>query len=325
MTTAHRCGLALASLLVALAPGSGLAQQGAAAPQVGAPRREPPLLGPSILRGLALTVEMSPLGRLGGEGAPPEARIPAAFVQAVRKAVPLAGRDDDAALKALRASFQVDGATIYRLDCRACHGPEGAGKPPAVASIIGSSKALSVAHHEEVMIAAGAKARPELSAQLAQQADQALRQRLSEGGKPAKLPNLEVMPAFAHLSEAEILALEGYLQQLAKAPRTAATVLTATESALRVGEHVVRGTCRICHDATGPGAGHAMMMAGLVPALVGMTEQLSLAGVVHKVRHGWAEVAGAKQNLSRMPVYPYLSDEEVEAAYLYLAYLPPGR
>ena len=133
------------------------------------------------------------------------------------------------------------------------------------------------------------------------------------------------MPAFAHLSEAEIVALEAYLQRLARAPGAPTTTPLATESALRIGEHVVRGTCRVCHDATGPSGGHAMMMAGLVPALVGMPEQLSLAGLVHKVRHGWEDMAGARKDLSRMPVYPYLSDEEVEAAYLYLAYLPASR
>jgi mono/diheme cytochrome c family protein len=241
----------------------------------------------------------------------------------VRKAARQAGRNDPAALIALRATFLVDGATIYRLNCRACHGPDGAGKPPAVASIIGPSLALSPAHHEEVMRAAGARARPELSQQLAQQADQVLRQRLAEGGKSAKLPNLEVMPTFAHLSQVEIAALEVYLMQLAKAPNVGQKPSKASESALRIGEHVVRGTCRICHDATGSGAGHTAMMAGLVPALVGIPEQMSLEAVVHKVRHGWNAMAGLGHELSRMPVYPYLSDEEVAAAYLYLAYLPP--
>jgi hypothetical protein len=50
---------------------------------------------------------------------------------------------------------------------------------------------------------------------------------------------------------------------------------------------------------------------------------MSLDGVVHKVRHGWTSLAGMATPASRMPVYSYLSDEEVAAAYLYLAYLPP--
>jgi cbb3-type cytochrome oxidase cytochrome c subunit len=34
-------------------------------------------------------------------------------------------------------------------------------------------------------------------------------------------------------------------------------------------------------------------------------------------------MAGMATPASRMPTYPYLSDEEVAAAYLYLNYLPP--
>jgi mono/diheme cytochrome c family protein len=308
-------GLATAALLACLAPPAALAQAGRAAQAL-------PLRGPSILRSLAMTVDMSPLGRLGGEETP-DVQISMDFARAVRKAVAQAGRDDAAALATLRASFPADGATIYRLSCRACHGPQGVGEPPAVASILGPSLALSPAHHEKMMQAAGAHARPELSQELAQQADQTLRERLAHGGKAATLPNLEVMPAFAHLSQPEIAALEAYLMQLAKAPGAPPSPPTAPESALRIGEHVVRGTCRVCHDATGSSAGHTAMMAGLIPALVNIPQQMSLEAVVHKVRHGWSAMAGLGHQLSRMPVYPYLSDEEVAAAYLYLAYLPP--
>jgi mono/diheme cytochrome c family protein len=263
------------------------------------------------------------MGRVGGDGQPPASQIPAAFTDAVRKALAQAGRNDEAALRALGSGFQVDGATLYRLNCRSCHGPDGAGKPPAIASLVGPSLALSAAHHEERMLAAGARVNPELARQLAEQADQALRQRLSEGGKKPKLPYLETMPAFAHLSGAEVAALEGYLKKLARVPGGEPRPTQVSETALRIGEHVVRGTCRVCHDATGPSAGHALMMAGLIPALVNLPEQMSLEAVVFKVRHGWNAMAGASQKLSRMPVSPYLSDEEVAAAYLYLAYLPP--
>jgi mono/diheme cytochrome c family protein len=313
-----RCGGLAALALLLLAGAAAAAQE---------PERRPasalPLTGPSILRSLALGIDMSPLGRLGGEGQATEGRLPADFAAAVRKAAGQAGRNDEAARAALEATFQVDGAAIYRLDCRACHGADGTGKPPAVASILGPARALSPAQHEEAMRAAGARPRPEMAKELAQQADQALRQRLAEGGKKAKLPYLEVMPAFAHLTPSEIAALEEYLKQLARAPGVARPTLRTPESALRIGEHVVRGTCRICHDATGSGAGHSMMMAGLVPALIGMPEQLSLEAMVHKVRHGWQAMAGLSHQMSRMPIYPYLSDEEVAAAYLYLAYIPP--
>jgi mono/diheme cytochrome c family protein len=311
--------MVLAPLFCLLVPIHAAAQQG------GASQPEPslPLTGPSVLRSLALTVDMSPLGRLGGEGAPPADGIPALFTSSVRKAFTQAGRDDDAALAALKVPFQVDGATLYRVSCRSCHGVDGTGKPPAVASIIGPSLALSPAHHEERMRVAGGRVRPQMAEQLAQQADLSLRQRLSEGGKKPNLPYLETMPAFAHLSDAEVTALEAYLKELARAPGRPASSPTAPMSAMRIGEHVVRGTCRVCHDGTGPGGGHSLMMAGLVPSLSGLPNQLSLEGVVHKVRHGWNAMAGVAHGVSRMPVFAYLTDEEVAAAYLYLTYLPP--
>jgi hypothetical protein len=65
------------------------------------------------------------------------------------------------------------------------------------------------------------------------------------------------------------------------------------------------------------------MMAGLVPALANLPTQMSLDGVVHKVRHGWTSMVGMATPASRMPIFAYLTDEEAAAAYLYLAYLPP--
>ena len=130
------------------------------------------------------------------------------------------------------------------------------------------------------------------------------------------------MPPFLHLSEAEIAALVDYLKGLGGAPGSTLRNVRVTESAARIGEHLVQGTCRICHDATGPGAGHRMMMAGRIPALASIPGELSLEAVVHKVRHGWSDLATMAHQLSRMPVFSYVSDEEA-AAYAYLAYYPP--
>jgi len=304
-------------------PSAAVAQAAPPAPPA-PPGTVQPLSGPSILRALALTVEGNQLGRLGGEG-PPRSTLPQAFVESVRKALTQAGSRNDAALQSLRATFPVSGADIYRLNCRSCHGPTGAGKPPAIASIIGPARALSPAQHEAVMKAAGSQANPELARQLAMHAEELLRERLAKGGVTPKLPYLETMPPFAYLSEQEVVVLADYLKELGGIVAKGTAVQTVNQSAMRIGEQVVRGTCRICHDATGMGGGQAMMMAGLVPALANLPEQMSLDGVVHKVRHGWTSMAGMAQPSSRMPIFAYLSDEEVAAAYLYLAYLPPQK
>jgi mono/diheme cytochrome c family protein len=311
----------LVLLLSTSTPALALAQTAPPAPAA-SPGTAQPLSGPSILRGLALTVEMSPLGRLGGDG-PPRSSLPQAFVDSVRKALTQAGFRDEAALQNLRATFPVSGADIYRLNCRSCHGPTGSGKPPAIASIIGLARALSPAQHEAAVKAAGAEPKPQLAQQLALHAEAVLRERLAKGGVKPKLPYLETMPPFAYLSEQEVVALADYLKQLGGVAGKGAAVQKVNQSAMRIGEQVVRGTCRVCHDATGMSGGHAMMMAGLVPALANLPEQMSLDGVVHKVRHGWTSMVGMASPASRMPIFAYLSDEEVAAAYLYLAYLPP--
>jgi mono/diheme cytochrome c family protein len=308
-------------LLAVSIPAVAVAQAASPVPAVsaGTPR---PLSGPSVLRTLGLTVEGNPLGRLGGDG-PPRSALPQAFVDSVRKALTQAGVRDEASLQNLHARFTVSGADIYRLNCRSCHGPAGVGKPPAIASIIGWARALSPAQHEEVMKAAGSEPNPQPAQLLALHAEEALRERLAKGGVKPKLPYLETMPPFAYLSEPEVVALEDYLKQLGGVAGKGTAVQTVDQSAIRIGEQVVRGTCRICHDATGMSGGHALMMAGLVPALGNLPEQMSLDGVVHKVRHGWTSMVGMARPASRMPIFAYLTDEEVAAAYLYLAYLPP--
>jgi mono/diheme cytochrome c family protein len=267
------------------------------------------------LRILAITVDTTQLGHMGGTGPPGEYEGASAFHEAVRRTVTLAGTRDAAARKSLETPFPVGGADIYRLNCRSCHGARGEGMAPEVASIIGLAGALSQAVIEKNMRAAVGHVRPDLAKQLAEQAEQLLRERLRNGGK--------AMPPFVHLSGPEIDALIDYLRGLGGAPTSTLRNARATESAARIGEHLVQGTCRICHDATGPGAGHMMMMAGRIPALANIPDQLSLEAVVHKVRYGWSDMAGLSHQLSRMPTFSYVSDWEVAAAYAYLAYYPP--
>ena len=317
MVTIRRTPWKLALLLLALSAGPAGAEPAAVRTTL------LPFTGPSILRGLSLTVDTSPLGRIGGtsEGAA-ASQLPPAFVATVRKALQQAGTNDLAARKLLRTAIAISGADLYRLNCRSCHGPTGAGKPPAIASIIGPSKALAPAQHEKMMRAAGAEPRPELARQLAQHAEASLQARLSEGGKKPAADHLETMPPFAYIDEPQILALEDFLKALAGVAAKGANGRLAGESVLGVGEQVVRGTCRVCHDATGLGTSHGPMLTGPIPALTSLPERMSIEGVVQKVRRGWPPLAGLSASPTSMPVFPFLSEEEVAAAYLFLAYLP---
>lgn len=65
-----------------------------------------------------------------------------------------------------------------------------------------------------------------------------------------------------------------------------------------------------------------MMMSGLIPSLASMPREQSLDAVVRQVRYGSSGMM-AMMGGPRMPAFPYLTDEEIAAAYLYLAYVPP--
>lgn len=273
-----------------------------------------PFAGPSWLRSLSITVDTTALGHMGGGGDPVDFADAARFSEHVRAAVTAAGRDDAQARRELDGSFVVDGAEIYRLNCRACHGPAGEGAPPEVASLLGPARSLSP---ELVALRDHNAQRPGMARELAADAERAIRDRLHNGGKS--------MPPFRYLSRPEVDALVDYLRTLGGAPRASLHAPQVTETVARLGEQVVQGNCRICHDATGPAAGHRLMMAGRIPALAQLPGQLSLEGVVHKVRHGWSGMQGMMHEMSRMPVFSYLSDDEVAAAYLYLTYYPPAQ
>jgi mono/diheme cytochrome c family protein len=265
--------------------------------------------GPSWLRALAISVDSTHLGHMGGPGEPPAYRADDPLPRLVERA--LAAKEPDAR-KILDSAFTVDGDVIYRLNCRSCHGPAGEGAAPEVSSLRGMAGALSPDLVARNMKEAGHPVHARMAKDLSYAAESRLRERLWEGGK--------VMPAFKHLTEEEQVALLDYLKGLAGG--RPATPARAPETVARLGELVVEGTCRVCHDATGPVVGHIMMVGGRMPALANIPEQMSLEAVVHKVRHGWTAVAGLKQT-ARMPLFSYMTDEEVAAAYLYLAYYPP--
>lgn len=120
----------------------------------------------------------------------------------------------------------------------------------------------------------------------------------------------------------EVKALLAYLKSLAGVPGAGERQVQLTEPAARVGEHLVKGTCFICHDATGPGRDTMAASPGLVPSLASFLDQEPVNIVVRKVREG-APAPGMPGLRGEMPVYSYLTAEEVSAAYIYLMTYPP--
>ena len=256
--------------------------------------------GPSWLKHLGLTQPQTRLGQMGGtESIPASAR-----------------REPDFGPSGTSRPFVLAGADLYRLNCRSCHGADGKGSPPEINSLIGPVQAASVTAFEERMKARGTEISDEMARELAAEAKKGLRDRLQNGGK--------TMPAFKHLRSDEVEALLGYLDKLAGVPAGRNANLLVTESAARVGEQVVKGTCHICHDATGPGGGHMAMMRGIVPSLASLPQENSLGAFVRQVQNGSSRMMMMMAR-PRMPRFPYLTDQEIAAAYVYLADYPPER
>jgi len=100
---------------------------------------------------------------------------------------------------------------------------------------------------------------------------------------------------------------------------------TVRESAYRVGEHIVKSTCHVCHNAVGPNPSPSEMLEGAIPPLSTLTTRVTLPDFVRKVTHGSPIVEGTPPTpyRGRMPVYPYLTQDEAAAAYQYLILYPP--
>jgi mono/diheme cytochrome c family protein len=138
----------------------------------------------------------------------------------------------------------VHGSDLYRLSCQACHGASGAGVPPEINSIINPVRATSVA----VIKARTKKTGQDMSradaSALAKQATVLLMDRFHKGGQN--------MPPFPQLGEAEIRSIVAYLEQLSEVPGAEKNQVAIKESTYRVGEHIIKSTCHICHSAAGP-------------------------------------------------------------------------
>ena len=266
-----------------------------------------PVAGPSWLNRLGLTYRESSLGRGTATYGPPptSGSLPAQRPSQSIAALPI-GRP-----------VVLTGADLYRLNCQSCHRAEGTGSPPEIKSVLGLVQGSSielVRQHlqQEGKAAAGSAARAQ-----ATRARADLYQRIQKGGQR--------MPALAHLQEADIDALYAYLTQLAGSP-DALTQVRRTASWARLGEHVVKGTCHICHDAVGPRpSAQALLIQGTIPAFTTLLEDKPVVDFVTKVRSGAAVMKGdpAFHYRGRMPVFSYLQDVEVAAAYTFLVDYPP--
>jgi mono/diheme cytochrome c family protein len=208
------------------------------------------------------------------------------------------------------------GSDLYRLNCQGCHGELGLGAPPEINSVINPVRASSASAVAERMKQVGmAMSRAEID-KLAKQSRDALLERLHHGGQD--------MPAFPHLSEAEIASLMAYLKQLANVP--GAEPIEVRTTSLRVGEHIVKSTCHICHDADGPDPTPQQILDGQIPPLSTLSSRVSGAQFVRKVTRGAPVAMGTLRLVcrGRMPLFYYLSEEEAADVYLYLTLVRPA-
>ncbi len=200
----------------------------------------------------------------------------------------------------VRPSVPLTGEDIYRLNCLACHGRRGTGAPPEVKSAI------------DPVIGAS------LDAMTRTQVRQDVLARVHRGGQR--------MPSREYLRDIDLTRLYEYLSRLAGATIASHAVPEQVTWA-RLGEQVVKGTCHICHDATGHWPTDAARIKGAIPSLQALMASRTVADFVTKASKG-APVHVASLTVDhrgRMPVFSNLKDEEIVAAYVYLATYPPQR
>jgi mono/diheme cytochrome c family protein len=234
---------------------------------------------------------------------------------------PAPGKEDNAGLGSASgltyASEVMSGADLYRLNCRGCHLASGQGAPPEINSVLNPVRASSAALVTQRMKSSGIDISRADAAQLAKQAKASLLLRLHQGG--------ENMPPFSHLTEREIGSILAYLRQLAGVPGAERERIAVNESALRIGQHIVKSTCHTCHSAGGPNPTPKQMLEGAIPPLEALTTRVSQREFVRKVTRGAPVLMGAPPDLGRgrMPVFSYVTEEEAADVYLYLTLYPP--
>ena len=132
------------------------------------------------------------------------------------------------------------GSDLYRLKCQSCHGTSGMGAPPEINAVIDPVRATSARLYIERMKKVGMDVTWKDAAPLAKQAEGMLLDRLHKGGTDMPSPN-------PSLTDPEVRSLFAYLRQLAGIPGAEKQQIPVVEPPLRVGEHIVKSTCHICH------------------------------------------------------------------------------
>jgi mono/diheme cytochrome c family protein len=259
-----------------------------------------PVEGPSWRTRLKVPFDDSAMGRMG-------------MVSGDSPVHPAQPWGSSSVLESLDKPSLLNGADLYRLSCQSCHNVGGSGLPSEIRSLIDPVRATSVALLREQMKRRGAELTDTAIQEMATQAKSSLLDRLKNGG--------DRMPPFRHLQPLEVDVLLSYLGDLAGLPKPSGTTKTIAEPAFRIGEMVVKGNCFICHDATGPGSDAMATAPGLIPSLASFPEQKSVVAFVRKAREGMP--APGAVGRGRMPVFSYLTEQELVATYFYLAAYPP--
>jgi mono/diheme cytochrome c family protein len=298
----------LAIVAVGLLVGSALTRAGGPSGQQVSPAsktvRDPivtPVAGKSWLNRLGVPYSETTLGRSAATYGPSVADRP---VLQSALALPI-GRP-----------VVLTGADLYRLNCQACHRAQGTGSPSEIKSVLGLVQGTSL---ELVRQQLKGQRKPNAGAAARAQASRAqaeLHTRVLKGGQR--------MPPLSHLQEADFAAIYAYLTELAGTP-DAPPKAQRSVSWSRLGEHVIKGTCHICHDATGPRLTDQAMAQGAIPPFTTLLEEKAVVDFLTKVRSGSAVRTGdaAFHYRGRMPVFSYLKDLEVAAAYMFLVDYPP--
>jgi mono/diheme cytochrome c family protein len=289
-----------------------------------------PVRGPSWLKRIGIfDIRFTAMGEMGGYNPPPPSprKEPIFPVEEVppggRMGMGMGGmmgrfypyhRSNPYEIERLMIErFFLTGIDLYRLNCESCHGPKGNGEPPEINSLIGPFQGTSPTLIQERMKKMGRPIGEELAKELSSQAKENILQRLQKGGKK--------MPPFRHLEGEEVNALVQYLQEHVGAPESQGREILVMQSVSRVGEHLVKGTCHICHDAAGPGRGRMGMMGGIIPSLASFPWEQSMQGLVWQVELGSRTMM--MMGGQRMPPYPYITADEAAASYLYLLQYAP--
>jgi len=258
-----------------------------------------PVTGSSWLNRKGITFRDTSLGRGSGRYGP------AAGETAARKPLALpTGR-----------TVEVTGADLYRLNCQACHNAEGTGAPPEVRSVLPAVQGSSVQMMRQTLREEGRSGADPEARKQASKAKADLYTRIQRGGQK--------MPPRAHLQKSEIDMIYAYLTELAGTP-DAKPLIKETVSWERLGENVVKGTCHICHDAVAPKPGQ-IVLNDRIPPFATVLATKSVVDFVNKVRSGAETTSGdiPFHSRGRMPVFYYLKDHEVAAAFLFLTMFPP--